>query len=84
MRRAGAEMDLQRAVPELARWWQEAPSKWNARDAVLELRVGWPGWWLPTRWISVTVRDPGAERYAAGAAEAPGFAACGAAAEKHA
>ena len=84
VRRAGADVNLEVAVPELARWWRDEAGRWQCQDAVLDVRVDWPGAWLPTRLIDVTVRDPEASRYQPRAAHVAGYAAARAAAEKEA
>ena len=79
LRAAGAEVDMERVVPELIdRRPQTADDK---RDAVLDLVVSFPGAFMQG-WVDVSIRCPHAERYGR-ADQVPGKAAAKAAEEKH-
>lgn len=58
LREAGANVDLEMTVPELL----EALPKGEAREAIMDLVVWWPGS-THCHLIDVTIRSPHAERY---------------------
>ena len=79
LRAAGAEVDMERVVPELIDRRPQTPE--DKRDAVLDLVVSFPGAFMQC-WIDVSIRCPLAERYGR-ADQVPGEAAAKAAEEKH-
>ena len=68
LRQAGAEVDLERTVPELLRRTpgvtaqNATPERPAAEEAKLDLVVSWPGGSGPC-WIDVSVRCPHAREY---------------------
>ena len=62
LRRLGADVEDECAVPELSRWWYEL-DEWKCHEALLDLSVNQSGAWIPRRLTDITVRDPGADRH---------------------
>ena len=54
LRRLGADVEDECAVPELSRWWYEL-HEWKCQEALLDLCVKWLGAWIPRRLIDITV-----------------------------
>ena len=79
MRAIGAEVDMERVVPELIDRRPQTPAE--KRDAVLDLVVSFPGAFAQSR-VDVSIRCPHADRYGR-ADHVPGEAAAKAADEKH-
>ena len=79
MRAIGAEVDMERVVPELIDKRPQTPAE--KRDAVLDLVVSFPGAFAQS-WVDVSIRCPHAKRYGR-ADHVPGEAAAKAADEKH-
>ena len=77
MKRAGAEVDIERAVPE----WHGRGPKGAPEEAIMDVVIRWPGT-NELHFVDVTVRAPWSGRYTA-AQTVPGSAAETAWKEKH-